>query len=132
MASIYRFMGYADARTAIEWLCNAFGFEKHAVVDGEDGRISHAELTLGGDAIVMLGSIQNDTLGLRVPSEIGALTGGIYAAVDDLEAYCRRTREAGAQIVQELADDGFGGRYSARDPEGHPWGFGDYRPSLDA
>jgi uncharacterized glyoxalase superfamily protein PhnB len=123
-------MGYADARAAVEWLCNAFGLEKLAVVEGDDGRISHAELTLGGDAIVMLGSIQNDTLGLRVPREIGAITGGIYVAVDDLEAHYDRAQAAGAEIVQELTDDGFGGRYSALDLEGHPWGFGRHRPSV--
>lgn len=79
MPRIYPFMGYRDARAAaIEWLCRAFGFEKHATYDGQDGRAAHTELTLGADAIVMLGSIQHDTLGLRVPVDIGAVTGGIY------------------------------------------------------
>jgi uncharacterized glyoxalase superfamily protein PhnB len=78
MPAIYPFMGYRDAQAAIEWLCRAFGFQQHAVYDGPDGRVAHAELKLGPDAIVMLGSIQHDTLGLRVP-------GGIYAAVEDLD-----------------------------------------------
>jgi uncharacterized glyoxalase superfamily protein PhnB len=131
MPRIYPFMGYRDARAAIEWLCCAFGFEKHAIYDGQDGRVAHAELTLGADAIVMLGSIQHDTLGLRVPLDVGAVTGGIYAAVEDLDAHYQRAKAAGAQIVQELTDDGYGPRYSAHDLEGHLWGFGDYRPSTD-
>jgi uncharacterized glyoxalase superfamily protein PhnB len=105
--------------------------EKHAIYDGQDGRLAHAELKLGPDAIVMLGSIQNDTLGLRVPLDIGAVTGGIYVAVEDLDAHYQRAKTAGAQIVQELSDDGFGRRYSAHDLEGHLWGFGDYRPSMN-
>jgi hypothetical protein len=39
MPHIYPFMGYKDARVAIEWLCGAFGFEKHAIYDGQDGRV---------------------------------------------------------------------------------------------
>jgi uncharacterized glyoxalase superfamily protein PhnB len=85
MPAIYPFMGYRDAQAAIEWLCRAFGFQQHAVYDGPDGRVAHAELKLGPDAIVMLGSIRHDTLGLRVPLDIGAVTGGIYAAVEDLD-----------------------------------------------
>jgi len=79
---------------------------KHAIDDGQDGRVAHAELTLGADAIVMLGSIQNDTLGLRVPLDIGAVTGGIYVSVEDVDAPYRRARAAGAPIAQELTDDG--------------------------
>jgi uncharacterized glyoxalase superfamily protein PhnB len=33
-------MRYRDAPVAIEWLCRAFGFEKHLVVPGDDGSIA--------------------------------------------------------------------------------------------
>ena len=35
-------MRYRDANAAIEWLCKAFGFEKHLVVPGENGTVAHA------------------------------------------------------------------------------------------
>ncbi len=35
-------MRYRNAPAAIEWLCKAFGFEKHLVVPGKDGKIDHA------------------------------------------------------------------------------------------
>jgi uncharacterized glyoxalase superfamily protein PhnB len=101
MPSIYPIIGYKDAPAVIEWLCRVFGFTRHTVIDGDNGLIAHAELTLGSDAIVMLGSIQNDTFGLRVPREIGAMTGGIYAAVEDTTAHYEHARAAGAEIVQE-------------------------------
>lgn len=42
----------------------------------------------------------------------------------DLGAHCQRAREAGAEIVQEPADQFYGERtYRARDPEGHLWTF---------
>lgn len=36
---------YHDVRAAIDFLCEAFGFERQAVYEGEEGRIDHAELT---------------------------------------------------------------------------------------
>ncbi|WP_245681779.1 VOC family protein [Actinomadura kijaniata] len=129
MPGIYPIIGYRDAPAMIDWLCRVFGFERHAVIDGDGGLITHAELTLGADAVVMLGSIQNDTFGLRVPREIQALTGGVYVAVEDPTAHYERARAEGAEIVQELTGNGFGLRYTALDPEGQLWGFGDYRPA---
>jgi uncharacterized glyoxalase superfamily protein PhnB len=129
MPSIYPVIGYKDAPAMIEWLCRVFGFTRHSVIKGDNGLIVHAEVTLGSGAIVMLGSIQNDRFGLRVPRDIGAMTGGIYVAVEDPTAHYERARTAGAEIVQELTGDGFGLRYTALDPEGQLWIFGDYRPA---
>ena len=39
-ATIIPTMRYRDAPGAIAWLCDAFGFEKHLVVPGEDGTIA--------------------------------------------------------------------------------------------
>ena len=43
-ATVIPTMRYRDAAAAIEWLCEAFGFEKHLEVPGEGGTIIHAEL----------------------------------------------------------------------------------------
>jgi len=45
---------YRNAPAAIDWLCQVFGFERHAVHQGPDGTIAHAELKLGG-GMIMLG-----------------------------------------------------------------------------
>ncbi|HEX7165384.1 MAG TPA: VOC family protein, partial [Acidimicrobiales bacterium] len=43
---------------------------------------------------------------------------------DDVDAHCDAARRAGAEIVEEPADQPFGDRiYLARDPEGHEWYF---------
>ena len=44
---------YLDAPAAIDWLCEAFGFQRHLVVPGEKGRIAHAQLTHGGGMVLM-------------------------------------------------------------------------------
>lgn len=58
-ATVIPCMGYRNAPAAIEWLCNVFGFEKHAVYPGEGGTIMHSELSFG-NGMIMCGSI-NDT-----------------------------------------------------------------------
>ena len=43
---------------------------------------------------------------------------------DGIDAHCERARAAGAEILQEPADQFYGDRtYRARDPEGHVWTF---------
>ena len=60
-ATIIPTLRYHDATAAIEWLCRAFGFEKHAVDPGEGGTIEHAQLVLG-DGMMMVGSVRDDEL----------------------------------------------------------------------
>ena len=126
---------YTNAPGAIDFLCNAFGFERQAVfVDEADPAVvHHAQLTLG-ESMVMLGSARPDETQARhrwrTPGEAGGVTMCVYAIVADLEAHYARARAAGAEIVTELQDNvGYPGRsYSARDPEGNDWSFGTYNP----
>ncbi len=46
---------YDDAAKAIDWLCEAFGFEVRLKIEGEGGRIEHSELTFG-DGVIMVAS----------------------------------------------------------------------------
>jgi uncharacterized glyoxalase superfamily protein PhnB len=122
-------MRYEDAPAAIEWLCAAFGFEKHMVVPGEDGSILHAQLTFG-NGMIMLGSAREDALGLKPPKAAGGVnTQSPYVIVADADEHYRRAVAAGAKIVKDIKDEDFGGRgYSCLDPEGHLWNFGTYDP----
>ena len=124
---------YVDAPAAIEWLCAAFGFEKHLVVPAEDGGIAHAQLTFR-NSMIMLGSAREgeyDDL-LIQPTNAGAVTQAPYVIVDDVGAHCARARAAGAEIVMEPADQDYGGRlYICRDSERHLWNFGSYDPWAD-
>lgn len=130
--SIIPVMRYDDAPTAIEWLERAFGFERHFVVPGADGKIDHAELRLGS-GMIMLGSTRDDELSLRDPHTLGGLSQGVYIWLDDVETPFIRAKEAGAEIVRELADTDYGSRdFIVRDPEGYLWSFGTYRPEIEA
>ena len=129
-ANIIPTFRYRDATEAIEWLCRAFGFEKHMVVDGPDGTVVHAQLTYGS-GMIMLGSARDDEFGrlMRTPREAGTNTQSSYIVVDDINAHHDRAVAAGAEIVMPLVDEDYGGRgYSALDLEGNLWNFGSYNP----
>ena len=122
------FLGYEDAGAALDWLEQAFGFERSSVHEGPNGSIAHAELRFG-DSMVMLGAAFDNDWGIRTPRELGGVNQGVYVIVDDIEAHHERARRAGAEIVRPLADTDYESReYMARDPEGNIWSFGTYRP----
>jgi uncharacterized glyoxalase superfamily protein PhnB len=126
MQSIYPVLKYDDAHAAIDFLERAFGFERHAVYDGESGGVAHAELRLG-DEFVMLGSTGEGDDRFNQ----GAGRYSLYVVVDDSDAHHERAKEAGATIERELTDQDYGSReYTARDPEGNLWSFGTYRPQT--
>jgi len=130
--SVIPALQYNDAKAAIEFLCSAFGFEKHLVVDGPNNTIAHAQLSFG-NGMIMLGSHPHEgEYGEWVrPPEPPALinTQGIYVVVSDPDAHCARAKAAGAKIVMPLSDKDYGGRdYTARDIEGNIWTFGNYDP----
>lgn len=122
---------YDDPRAAIEWLCKGFGFEVRLLVEGDGGRIEHSELTFG-EALVMVSGA--DRAGkfpfVRSPSQVGGgNTQNLMLYVDDVEAHCRRAREAGGEIVTEPETSDYGPEYwsdrsyTCRDPGGHHWWF---------
>ncbi|HEY8518100.1 MAG TPA: VOC family protein [Candidatus Binatia bacterium] len=130
-ANIIPTMRYRDAVAAIDWLCRAFGFEKHFVVPAEDGGIAHAQLTLNG-GMIMLGSARDDDFGKlqKTPADVGGVgTQSPYIVLSAVDAHHARAVAAGARVVVPLHDPDYGGRaYSCLDPEGHLWNFGSYDP----
>ena len=73
------------------------------------------------DGVVMMGSPGGN---FRNPKHLGQVTQSLYVYVDDVDAHCARAREAGAEIIEEPADQPYGDRrYGACDPEGHHWYF---------
>lgn len=123
---------YRDALTAIDWLCRAFGLQKHAVYMGPNNTVAHAQLTFGG-GMIMLGSVNNDSeYGKNVvqPDEIDMReTQSPYLVVPDADAVYATAKAAGATIVIDIADKDHGGRdFTCRDLEGHLWSIGTYDP----
>jgi uncharacterized glyoxalase superfamily protein PhnB len=120
---------YEDARKAIEWLCDAFGFEARLVVEGDTGRIEHSELVYG-DGVIMVASPSEKSGEMphaQTPAQAGGNTQNLFVYVDDVEAHCARARAAGAVITREIATSDYGDEYwvdrgyGCRDIGGHHW-----------
>ena len=123
---------YQNAAAAIDWLCDAFGFEVRLKVEGDGGRIEHSELTYG-EGVVMVAQESPDSehpwkASMRSPKSLGgAATQNIMIYVDDADAHCALARSRGARIVEEPATHDYGSdywadrSYGALDPEGHLW-----------
>ena len=129
---------YDDAPAAIDFLCNAFGFERHAVYAdaANPAIIHHAQLVRDGGMIMLASPSDNEwskKAGMKSVREAGGNTQAPYLVIDDVDGHAARARAAGAEIIIEPADQDYGGRvYSARDPEGYVWSFGSYDPWADA
>jgi len=126
--NIFPALRYRDADTALAWLAEAFGAEQRDVYRDRDGRISHAELKLG-EGLIMFGAYDEDGFLGGGPPDPRAGTISLYIAVRDPDALHARATQAGAEVVRELTDTGYGSReFSLRDPEGNLWSFGTYNP----
>ena len=119
---------YTEANKAIDWLCRAFGFEVRLKVDGDGGRVEHAELVLSGGLIML--DDRADKSWQKSPKQLGGTnTQTLCVFVDDVDAHCERARKAGATIETEpktsdYGDDYWSDRsYCAIDLEGHRWWF---------
>ena len=130
---------YRDAAKAIEWLCDAFGFELRLKVEGEPGQIIHSELVYGGAMIYVSGAARPGELpepgrefkaAHASPLDVGGrVTQSLCLFVDDADAHCRHARGRGATITSEPATHDYGDdywsdrSYGATDLEGHAWWF---------
>lgn len=125
---------YKDAPAAIDFLCHAFGFERHAVhADPSDPHIiHHAQLVWNGQMIMLSSAVDSEfsqAASMVTVAQAGGNTQAPYLVIDDVDAHAAQAQAAGADIFREPRDEDYGGRgYAARDPEGNVWSFGSYDP----
>ncbi|MFD4180027.1 VOC family protein [Rhodococcus sp. NPDC058514] len=120
--TIWPTLSYANARVAIKFLVDAFGFIETAVY-GEGEQVDHAQLDWPTGGGVMLGSPRADSAVGDLPVGVGS----VYIVVDDPDALFRRAVDAGATISKGMTDEDYGSRgFTCRDPEGVYWSFGTY------
>lgn len=134
-ADLFACLRYKDAPAAIDFLCRAFGFARHAVYGDEKDPsiVHHAELVLGRSMIMVSSDRPGEVrerYGWKTALEAGCITMCVCAYVPDPDAHCARAKAAGAQIIIGPYDNpGYPGRaYDARDLEGNVWNFGSYDP----
>lgn len=142
MPTVIPMLAYEDAASAIDWLCGTFGFVERAEARSTDanGVVGHAELSLG-DGVVFVATPSPDYRGPKrhaAACEQAArwldnpwVVDGVFVEVDDVEAHHTRAVEHGATILRAPNEPGVGFRiYTAEDPEGHRWMFGQRAQSV--
>jgi uncharacterized glyoxalase superfamily protein PhnB len=119
---------YARPAAAARWLADIFGFESPSPLpEGEDPLTDEEygfpwiEFHVGNASLVI-----EPLTGPAV--DHSQLTHVPWVFVDDLEGHFARTREAGAEVVQEIERTGFTS-YVALDLEGRRWRFAQARPT---
>ena len=127
---LFLFLCYKDPKTMIQWLQDAFGFEK--VVEYPDkvrGGVNHAELKLG-EAVIL---IQTDHEGYDVPRVKNKSTGRgaviTLGSKEAIRAMHEKAVSAGATSLIAPEETVWGNfRCELLDPEGFQWSFGTYVP----
>jgi predicted enzyme related to lactoylglutathione lyase/uncharacterized glyoxalase superfamily protein PhnB len=108
---------YQDITQAIAWLTKTFGFVEHYHYGAPP---AGAQLHLG-NAWIMLKQV---LAGRGTPAQLGAHTQSLTVFVEDLENHFRRTKAAGAKIVEDLHETEYGElQDAAEDFAGHHWLF---------
>ena len=110
--SVNPFLIVEGAPKLIQFLKQTFDAKVEESVNGPDGRIAHAELTVG-DSIIMMSD---------ATPKYGATASHLYVYPENVDLTFKRALEAGASSVQEPADQFYGDRTAGvKDPTGNYW-----------
>ncbi|WP_437501020.1 VOC family protein [Sorangium sp. So ce1099] len=110
------------AAEAIDFYKRAFGAREASRIAMPDGRLGHAELSIGrarfylADEYLELGAVSPETL--------GGTSASVVVYVEDVDALVAQAAAAGATVERPPQDLPFGDRMAwLRDPYGHRWAF---------
>ncbi|MCX5379884.1 VOC family protein [Streptomyces sp. NBC_00091] len=111
----------ADADAALSFYTRAFGAVEDFRLDAPGGGVLHAEIRIG-EAVLMLGDADGGPF--SSPAALGGTSAALHVYVPDVDALVRTAVAAGAELLQEPADQFHGDRTAVlRDPSGHVWVF---------
>jgi uncharacterized glyoxalase superfamily protein PhnB len=106
-----------DAAAAIDWYKHALGAQELGRSLGPDGRIMHAEMSIGESHFYI-----NDVMMGKGPKELGGSPVTFWLYVPDCDALFRRALAAGAKQSMPLIDQFWGDRAGQiTDPAGLNW-----------
>ena len=107
------------AAEAIKFYTAAFGASEYFRLEGDAGRIVHAEIGIQGSTL-MLGDAEAP---FSPPGAAGASV-ALHVYVPDVDGLTTQAVSAGAELLAPPADMSYGARQSMlRDPFGHIWIF---------
>lgn len=119
-ATVVPYLCAHDAAAALRFYADAFGASEVMRVEGDDGRLGHAEFVIGGTSFYL--SDEYPEMGVVSPRTLGGTTVSLHLTVTDVDDAFTRAVGAGATSVTEPADQPHGSRHGTLvDPFGHRW-----------
>ncbi len=114
-----------DCAAAIDFYERAFGAnETGARFTAPDGKIGHAEISIGGVRIFL--SDEYPDFGAVSPKSLGGASVALHIHVDDTDDVSRRFVAAGGTVLRELSEEPDGERRGTfLDPFGYRWMVGE-------
>jgi uncharacterized glyoxalase superfamily protein PhnB len=118
-----------DASAAIDWYVKAFGAVETARLHGPDGKIMHAQVTIGDSPVMLFDEMPQ--CNAHSPLTLNGTPVSLHIYVEDVDAAFERAVKAGAEVIMPLADMFWGDRYGVvRDPSGHQWSLATHMRDL--
>lgn len=123
MSSVTPHLVCAGAAEAIEFYKKAFGAVEEARLPGPDGKIMHAQIRIGGAAVMLADEMPE--WGVVSPRTLKGSPVTIHLYVEDADAFVARAEREGARVTMPVAEQFWGDRYGKlQDPFGHEWSVG--------
>lgn len=120
LATIVPYLSVRDAAAAIDWYVAVLGAVETVRYTGDDGRVGHAELQIGGATLYV--SDEYLDYGAASPEHLGGTAVALNLVVADVDTVFAAAAAAGATVQREPADQAYGERSCAVvDPWGHRW-----------
>jgi PhnB protein len=114
------YLAVHDGAGALGFYVTAFGAVEVLRVTGDDGRLGHAELTVGPARFFL--SDEYPEIGVVGPRTLGGTAVALHLEVPDVDSMFAAAVTAGATSLSEPADQPHGSRHGTLvDPFGHRW-----------
>jgi PhnB protein len=114
------YLSIEGAAEAIGFYCDVLGATERGRMPGPDGKIGHAELSLG-DSLIMLSDSMPE-MGGPSPKALGGSPVTMMVYVEDADAVFKKAVSAGAKEISPVQDQFYGDRSGQfEDPWGHRW-----------
>ena len=128
-AAVTPYLIVKGAAQAIDFYKKVFGATEVMRMNGPDGRIGHAELSIGGSHIML--ADEHPEMGHQSPLTLGNSPVSFLVYVEDVDATVGRAVADGAKILKPVADQFYGDRMGfIQDPFGHRWGVATHKEDL--
>ena len=109
-----------NAAQTIDWYKEALGAQEVSRSLGPDGKIMHAEITIGGSRVMV--ADECSASGSQSPQALNGTACGVFLYLEDVDSTFKQAIKAGAKETMPVQDMFWGDRFGRlTDPFGHKW-----------